>query len=436
MARLAVAPRPDADRMLRRLGRMRLFHLPDAKFKTTALRVCLHVPLERETVTATALVPHVLARGCRGYPDLTAVGRRLEALYGTALGVGATKVGESHSLYFGLDVVAARYVPDGDVLPAALDLLGRLCLEPVLDAGGSFRADVVRQEQEQLAGRIRSIRGDKARYAAMRCVEAMCPDEPYGLPAHGRLEDLARLTPEDVTDRWRGVLRDAAVDVFAVGGGRDLEARLALVLDPLVAGPSRSVRTNPGPPPAAVRHVVEQDEVEQGKLCMGYRTTVRRGDALYAAMTVCNGILGGFPHSKLFRNVRERAGLAYYANTHWDALKGVVLLQCGIEPDRLDEALEIIGRQTEDMQRGRIDDDEMAFTQRGLADQLRAAADTPQALLDDMLGQAASGDMRTLEDRIRDIGAVTRADVVEAAAGLRLDTVYFLTGGAPGAGGR
>jgi len=29
---------------------------------------------------------------------------------------------------------------------------------------------------------------------------------------------------------------------------------------------------------------------------------------------VYNGILGGDPHSKLFRNVREKASLAYFAS--------------------------------------------------------------------------------------------------------------------------
>lgn len=39
---------------------------------------------------------------------------------------------------------------------------------------------------------------------------------------------------------------------------------------------------------------------------MGIRTSITYGDPQYAAALMYNGILGGYPHSKLFVNVREK----------------------------------------------------------------------------------------------------------------------------------
>ncbi len=406
--------------------RVRLFQAGGDKFKTCTVRVYLHAPLEAGTVTATALVPYILGRGCRGYPDLTAVHRRLEELYGASVGPGVTKIGEMQSLFLGLDVVQGRYLSE-DVLPEAVDLLSRMCMEPALDAAGHFPDDTVAQEQENLARRIRGLMNDKVRLAALRCVEEMCRAEPYALNGLGRLDDLPALGPAEITARWRDLLRTAPVDVFAVGGGEALAQQLAKALAPLSSGARAMPETRPGSAPDQPRHVVEVQPVQQGKLCLGYRTDVTRTDPRYPAMLMYNGILGGFPHSKLFRNVREKASLAYYASSQWDAFKGVMLIQSGIEPERYTQAVDIIRQQVADLAAGRIDDDEMEFTRRGLGNQLRASEDSPYGLIDSATGQVLVGDLRPLEDRLSEIEAVTRDQVAEVAAGVRLDTVYFLT---------
>lgn len=410
----------------RTLGpRMRLFQAEGEKFKTCTVRVYLHTPLEQETVTSTALVPYVLGRGCRGFPNLTAVNRRLEELYGASVGAGVTKIGEIQSLFLGLDVVQGRYLTE-DVLPGAVDLLGRMCLDPTLDASGHFPVETVDQEKENVARRIRGLMNDKIRYAALRCIEEMCREEPYALNGIGRLEDLDALTPADITARWRQLLGTAPVDVFAVGGGQALEDLLAEALGALRPGARDMPATRTGRAPAQPRQVTEVEAIQQGKLCLGYRTDVIRTDPRYPAMLMYNGILGSFPHSKLFRNVREKASLAYYASSQWDALKGVLLVQSGIEADRYGEALAIIEQQVKDLALGQIDEDEMEFTRRGLANHLRAAEDSPYSLLDTAVGQSLVGDLRPVGERLKEIDAVTRDQIVEVAQGVHLDTIYFL----------
>ena len=412
-----------------RLGsRLRFYQAGGDKFKTCALRVCLHMPLEASTVTATALVPHLLGRGCRGYPDLTAIGRRLEELYGAGVGAGVLKIGEVQTLFLGLDVVDERYLPEGaQVLGGAVDLLSRMCLEPALDAAGVFPAAVVVQEKENLAHRILGILNDKASYAAMRCVEEMCRGEPYALPAQGRLEDLESLEASALTQRWRDVLASASVDVFAVGGGPGLADGVARALESLTQGTGQSVRSRPGEAPPQPRVVQERERVQQGKLCIGYRTAITRRDPQHPAMRMYSGILGGFPHSKLFRNVREKASLAYSASSDWDGHKGILMIHAGIEPAAYAQAVEIIGRQVEDMAAGRIDDDELEFTRRGLMNHIRASADSTYGLLNTALGQALVDDVRTVPERLAEIAGVRREDVVAAAQGVRLDTIYFLS---------
>ena len=59
---------------------------------------------------------------------------------------------------------------------------------------------------------------------------------------------------------------------------------------------------------------------------------------------------------------------------------------------------------------------------------LRTALDSQSRLEQYWLGQAASGLEEGLEALAQRVEAVTREQVVDAARGLKLDTVYFLKG--------
>jgi len=80
-----------------------------------------------------------------------------------------------------------------------------------------------------------------------------------------------------------------------------------------------------------VRNIIERVSVNQGKLCLGFRTNTPPGSKDYYKLLVYNSILGGGLHSKLFQNVREKAGLAYYAFSRLEKFKGLMVVSCGIE---------------------------------------------------------------------------------------------------------
>jgi predicted Zn-dependent peptidase len=405
---------------------VRVFHTPSTKFKTVSMRVYLHAPLVAEMVTKTALVPHVLARGTRALPTLGDLARRCEELYGAGLGAGVAKIGESQSLYVAVEAVEDRFLPAAaKSIAGGLALLRELLLDPARDGRGLLRSDVLDQEKENLAHRIQALINDKIRYASMRLVEEMCRGEPFGLHAYGRIEDLPGIDAAAVTARYEDLVAQAPVDVFAVGGPASLKDEIAAAFD--LGGRGGLPATSPGKAPAEVRRVTEVQPVDQGKLCLGYRTPVRLGDRRHGAAVMYNGILGGFPHSKLFRNVREKASLAYYASSRYESLKGIVMISSGIEPERFGDALRITEEQVADMAAGRITKEEFTGTVSGLRNRLRSAEDSPGTMIELAAEEAMVSAPRTLEERLAAIDAVTQDDVVAVAQDVQLDTVYFLT---------
>ena len=53
------------------------------------------------------------------------------------------------------------------------------------------------------------------------------------------------------------------------------------------------------------------------------------------------GVLGGFPHSKLFRNVREKSGLCYDASSSIERFKGLLVIFAGIDAANFEETAQM-----------------------------------------------------------------------------------------------
>jgi predicted Zn-dependent peptidase len=172
--------------------------------------------------------------------------------------------------------------------------------------------------------------------------------------------------------------------------------------------------------------VIERLDVKQGKLNMGCRTQISIQDPDYPALMMYNGILGGFPHSKLFMNVREKASLAYYCSSRLESHKGLLMIQSGIEIANFDKAVDIIKQQLAAMRQGEISDREIEQTKATLSNSLREQQDRSFDLIHFHYQSVLSGKERKLEDLLHKIDQVGKEDIRKVAEKVQLDTIYFL----------
>ncbi|NMB35256.1 MAG: insulinase family protein [Firmicutes bacterium] len=403
--------------------------LPTSKFKTTLVSVSLQQVLNRESAAQTALLPAVLKRGTKQYPTLRDLEIRLEELYGATLTADVVKRGERQILTFSLEVINDKFAPGENLLQQGLSILKEVIGTPLLENGG-FHKDYVRQEKEQLAREIQGLVNDKVNYALERCVQEMCSGERFGVYKYGSVEELQPITSGGLYDYYREILRGNPLDIFVVGEV-DIEETFSLIRETFDFG--RSSEPVKLPPvrvecvPERVSYEEEKLPVNQGKLTLGYRTNLSYSDGKYLDLLFYNGVLGGFPHSKLFQNVREKASLAYYVFSRLEKHKGIQLIGSGIEVKDYRQALDIILQQVDAVKKGQISREEMENTRRGIINRLKIIGDSPYSLVGYYLDGLIGGrpEERT-EELIQKVERITKDDVVAVAENIHLDTVYFL----------
>jgi predicted Zn-dependent peptidase len=407
---------------------LRIHVLPTTKFKTTTIVVDILSPLRPETVTLNALIPAILERGTRTTPTVKGLQERLDDMYGASLDSLMFKIGERQVAQFELEVPNEKYLSHAPaLLEQGIKLLSEVLLDPALD-GGAFRASAVELEKEVLRKRVEALFNNKGRYAAVRCVASMCADENYRLFSYGRLEDLPAIDAARLYAYYQQWLRTSPIDVFVVGDV-DPMAVTAMLRAALVI-PDRKVEELPPTlvkgEAAAPRHVVDRFDVNQGQLVMGFRTPVTFASRDYARFTVYNGVLGGYAHSKLFANVREKASLAYSAFSRFDSHKGLLMIQAGINIENVEQATHIIHEQLAAIARGDVCEDELLQTKAMIANDYREMADSPGQLAHFALVQGVERTPRQIAELLAAVEQVTVEDLKEMAQKVSLDTVYFL----------
>lgn len=350
-------------------------------------------------------------------------------MYGAGFGFNIVKRGNTQFIQLRMDVINDRFVnSEHSLLNGALQYLGDVLTNPLIEQGG-FREAYVDAEKGTLKKQLDSIINDKIHYAAERCIQEMCEHEPYRLNASGKLEDLPHIDANSLFQRYSDWLSEAQFDLYVVGD-TTLEEVTKLVEQnfqmPASAKPIQYKPAEASHSVSSVKTVVDRMEVSQGKLNLGLRMNVGYADPDYVCALVYNGILGTYPHSKLFVNVREKESLAYYCSSRYDAHKGIVTIQSGIEFENYEKALGIIEKQLDDMKAGHISDVELEQTKAMLTNAMREILDNANDIAGfDFNKQYANVD-RSVESVIEQISKVSKDDVQRIANQVALDTIYFL----------
>lgn len=192
-----------------------------------------------------------------------------------------------------------------DRLPAALDLLAEILLEPAFDA-----EELERERRDTLAALRRREDHLGARVFEL-FAEAHYRRHPYRLPLGGTPKSVEAFTPEAVAQHHTRLVRAGNL-VLGVAGDVDPEAvaeALSLRLADLDASPAERPIPPEEEPPREVRERELRKDREQAHLVIGFRG-LRVDDPDRFALEVISQILAG-QGGRLFLTLRDRQSLAY-----------------------------------------------------------------------------------------------------------------------------
>ena len=402
------------------------------KFKTNLFAMFLTVPLNRENITQNALIPAVLRRGTETLKSQEEISIELENMYGATLDCGVEKTGDNQVLKFYLETLNDNFLPNKENLSKkAIELLLDVIFNPLTE-NNHFKKEYVDSEKKTIKRLIDGRIDNKDMYAYTRCIEEMYKNEPYGLYKYGYIEDLENINEENLYTDYQNLLSIAKIDFFASGelqtdsvisiieGNQNIQ-KLQEREDTHIVNTEDTEKKKE----VQIQTIQDVKDVTQGKLVIGLDIDYYKKNSRYA-MCIYNVILGESATSKMFQNVREKAGLAYSARSTYVRQKNNIFIRAGIEIKNYSKALEIIKEQLEDMKNGKFSDEEIDNAKKYMTSGIKTVQDEQDSEITYYMGQELSKTLLTFEEYMDKINSVTREEILEIAKNIHINTIYFL----------
>lgn len=404
--------------------------IPTEKYKTIRLFARFSAKHTQKDAASRTLLTSILETNSLNYPTQTALSAKLADLYGASFGLNVGKRGNLHQVNLSMTVVNGKYIEQASVFSEAVAFLKEILFYPNIQAG-QFEQQTFDLEKNNLIAYIESIQEDKQSLASLKLQELFFnDDEDQKTPSFGRVEELKDVTTQSLVQTYQKMLEEDQIDLFVVG-----DVTESAVLKEIEQLPfARTQRVAPSMfyrqlSKSTIQEETVTENVLQGKLNLGYATNIYYDDPKRYALMVFNGLFGGFPHSKLFMNVREKESLAYYASSSADTFRGFLSVQTGIDGKNREAAMALIREQLAALGRGEVTEEELAKTKAMLKNQYLLSLDNPQALIETAyLDTWLPKTKQNQEELIGKIMSVTKEEVQAVAQQIQLESIFFLNG--------
>lgn len=399
------------------------------KFKTACFSASFVTKLSRVDAAKSALIPQVLRRGTREYPDMTRLSAALDALYGARIDPEVRKFGDIQLTGIICDLLTPDCVPNGsEMLEEALSLALSVLLDPCL-TGESFVKEYVESEKENLIDYLNGEINDKLSYAYRETISEFYKDSGFGVNEFGEASDVEAISAKELYVHYRHILKHAPLELFFCGNAsfEEVEAYIKPQLIKLNRRYDNFVTLGKPKQPDA-RELCVHFDVNQANLLVGLYTPTRAGSTEQPAMHVLSVILGGGTASKLFTHVREEKSLCYFVGAKYDKYLQAMFMYSGVDVKRVEEARGEMLKQLIACQDGDITEQELNIAKRYIIAQLKTMEDSALGLETYWIGESVMGLSREIEFRIARIKAVTLENVQKAAVELVNCMTYVLTG--------
>jgi len=295
----------------------------------------------------------------------------------------------------------------------AFDLMGEMLLAP------SLPPDEIDSEREVVLEEIAMYEDEPQDRVHDVLAEAIYGDHPLGRRVLGRAEVIGGIPVPDIASYHDA--RYTAANIVVSAAGHVDHGRIVELAGRTLSPPASTAGSNAnGAVATAPRLIFYEKETEQYHICFGGPGIARADDRRFA-LGVLDTIFGGSVSSRLFREVREKRGLAYSVGsyTHEFADGGFVAMYVGTRADNVAEACEIIGRELAKLSEDGVTEEELARAKEHVKGRIVLGLEATSSRMG-RLARAIMFDvpLLSLDEMLDRVDAVTGDEVAELAADL------------------
>lgn len=399
------------------------------KFKTVVVSVYFRTPLTGGSVTVRSLLSRMMIKQTEKFTSNAVLLEYLAEHYGAHLTSNVVKKGSDHIVKFSIEFVNDKFImEDIDMLHDITELLKDVLHTPFSydDSDEAF----FEREKRLMTNRLKSMRDNHSQRAFEMLLETMFETEDYKHLSFGDLDDLERLTLDDVKAAHSSMMTDDDMSILVAGKVEDkvfdylsrLHGHEETKMYPYKGYPVRDVDE--------IKYKTAHERIEQAKVNLGFRVQYSEpGDVI--ALNVFNQLFGGSAASLLFTNIREKMSLAYSIHSQVDVKNGYMFVLAGVDNGNIQVFEDAVKRELKRVTDGDFEASFVEEIKRNMLSSRKESMDKPRGLISLnyntlLKEQSVTAPVKSWTEQLE---AITKEDVIRIAEKIKLDTVFTLKGG-------
>ena len=408
---------------------VRLHFIQSEKFKTNKIRVRFSAPMSKETVAGRVLTASMLETVNAVYPTSQAFRERLANLYGADYSTSLSRRGLVHYLDINLSFVRDKFLSRKNVLTdAMLDFLKASLFSPLVSQD-AFDESAFEIEKKNILNDLEAEIENHFYHAHRELDKLFYEEEEMQMPRVGTIELIQKETAASSFAAFQEMLQENQIDFFFIGDFNEVAVREKIQSFNLAPRQQELQLVYQQEYSNVLREGLEQKDVHQSIIELAYHFPIQYGESEHLPLVVLNALLGGFAHSKLFVNLREKEGLAYTISSNFDIFSGMMRIYAGIDRSNRTRTVALINRQILDLKRGNFSQEELNQTKKMLRNSVLLAQDRQNTILERAYMASVLGKkFLSLEAWLKALEQVRKDDIIKAAGLLKLQAIYFMEG--------
>lgn len=391
------------------------------KFKTITVDICFREKINKDEITLRNLLKEIMVNASYDYPSERELIKATEELYDLKLLTSTYRIGNYNFLSMKIRFLDEKYTEKG-MNYASIKLLLDLIFKPKLDAD-------FEKCKNKIEKSILSLNDNKVKYAISKLLEST-KDMPYSYNFYGNIEDLNKITIEDIKKCYENLLTNDIIDIFVVGEVNPEEIKNIFKENFKVKTfhkVDNKVIVKELTPRTKTNIIREQDDINQIQLTiLCSLNSITEYERKYVSL-VYSEMLGGSANSILFDTVREKNSYAYYVNSIIKPYDNNMIIYSGIHEDNEKEVIKLIKKCLKDITKGKFNDEIFLSSKNTIISSLKASLDNPIGIINNCLSNILVSSP-TIEEKIKIIEKITKEEVINFSKKITIHTIYILEG--------
>lgn len=411
------------------LGSYNLHFIKTDLFKTITMKVIFHTPIIKEDITKRNILSDILLQSTKEYKTRRDLTIKSEDLYAADIYTANQRVGNYIMTSFILQTLNDKYTEENN-FEESIKFLHEIIFNPDVEEE-KFKEDKLELVKSNATLALNSIKEDAANYSLIRMSEAYDKTSPISYRMTGYLEDLDKITEENLYEYYERMLDNDYVDIFILGDINEKEL-LPIIKKYFKFKKVKKRKASyylPNKKPRKRRlFAKETTKNSQSKLAIACPIAKMTDYEKNYSLLLANIILGGTGDSKLFKEVREENSLCYTIRSNYNRLDNLMVINAGIDNVNFDKAVELITKNVQDMKKGKFTDADINVAKEFYKTSAESLMESPSRIINEVLTEEILG-VEPLSERVRKIEKVTKRDIIRACKKINMDTVFLLEGG-------